>query len=135
MTWQDEMKTALIGRIITNGGLVRETATRQDYGGWREYGWDDATGDDAPALTTHMRACTVDLALSTWTDSDWEEFNGTFAEPPWVHRKGTDAIVYCGCGLVQGRHWRYAGPLAELIRAITAAPPGAAAAPPAPELE
>ena len=67
-----------------------------------------------------MRTCRVDLPRSSWTDSDWEEFSGSFAEPPWERRIGTDVLVFCRCGQVRGRRWRYTGTLAELIRAITA---------------
>jgi hypothetical protein len=127
MSWQDGMNEALIGYVISRGALVTESASQRSpgqriYGGWQEYAWDDATQDETPALTIHMRHCTADLARSSWQDSDWEDFNGTFAEPPWEQRSGTDAVVYCICGQVQGRRWRYTGGLAELIRAITAPP-------------
>lgn len=126
MSWQDGMKEALITYVISAGGLVTESASRQSsrqkiYGGWEEHGWDDATQDDTPALTVHMRRCSLDLARCSWENSDWLEFNGTFAEPPWEQRSGTDAVVYCACGQVQGRRWRYTGGLAALIRAITSA--------------
>jgi hypothetical protein len=45
--------------------------------------------------------------------------SGRPAEPAWQQRCGTDAVVYCACGQVQGCRWRYTGSLADLIRAIT----------------
>jgi hypothetical protein len=124
MNWQDGMKGALIAYVLRNGALVKESASqtssgRQDYGGWQEYGWDEGLQEDVPALTVHMRDCRVNLTRSSYEDTDWCEFSGTFAEPPWEHRAGTDVVVYCACGKVCGRRWRYTGGLANLIRAIT----------------
>lgn len=127
MIWQDELKQALVGYVIRHGGLVRESASRKSsrqhvYGDWQEYGWNDDTQDDTPALTVHMRSCTADLDRSSWEASDWLDFNGTLSDPPWEERSGTDAIVYCACGRVQGRRWRYTSGFANLIRAITELP-------------
>ena len=98
MSWLDGMKEALIGYVISHGALVKESASQRSsgqriYSGWQEDGWDDATQDETPALTIHMRHCAVDLARSCWEDSDWQDFNGTFAEPPWEQCSGTDAVV------------------------------------------
>lgn len=126
MSWQADLNEALIGYVIRAGGLVREDSSTQhshacSYG-WQEYGWDDDSQEDTPELTGHMRECAVDLNRSRWEDSDWSEFCGTFAEPPWEQRKGTDAVVWCACGRVQGRRWRYTGGLARLLQEITKEP-------------
>jgi hypothetical protein len=80
------------------------------------YGWQAV---DYMELREHMAACSPVYEASTWSDSEWTEFIGTF-DPP-EPRTGIDAVLTCRCGTVQGRTWRYTGGYADLIRAITEA--------------
>lgn len=78
------------------------------------YGW---MATDYAELRMHMAGCRPDYEASTWEDTNWIEWMGTFQEDEW--RQGIDLVLTCKCGLVQGRAWRYTGGYAELIRAIT----------------
>jgi hypothetical protein len=118
MSWREEMKAAMLREIAAGGGLVRE-----GDGGWRYGGWQDFTQEGGEYLTTtlsaHVAECGADVSKSTYTESEWTEFDGTFAEPPWGDHTGTDATIHCNCGKVAGRTWRYTGSIAALIEAIT----------------
>lgn len=118
---------ALYGYVLKHGGLVKEYAkkwhTHHDYGGWRDYGeLDWSKGGkllylpDSP--TDHMKSCGIDYSKSSYEDSEWESFNGTFAEPPWERETGLDVSLTCTCGKVS-RKWRHQGSYADLITAIT----------------
>jgi hypothetical protein len=98
---------AIVSTIAAWGSLVSPRAS--------EYGWH---GEDT-GEREHVRECGANPAASTWQDSEWTEFSGTFAEPPFQYRKGIDATVTCNCGLVEGERFRYTDGYAELIRAIT----------------
>lgn len=107
MTWQDDMLTALIGHLVANGDLVAEKRDRFE---WRDY---------APAPAEHLAACRPDLARSSYEDSMWTDWGGSFE--PDTTGTGMDVIVTCRCGQVTKRRWRYTeGGYAELLRAITA---------------
>lgn len=80
------------------------------------YGWQ---AEDLYVLRGHMEGCEPDYEASTWSDSEWTEWMGTFCEDE--RGTGIDAVVTCRCGTVQGRTWRYTGGYADLIRAITEA--------------
>ena len=51
--------------------------------------------DPADQPPAHIKACGINFRQSSYQDSDWSEFAGTFAEPPWEQRHGTDVIAYC----------------------------------------
>lgn len=123
MSWQDEMKAALLRQIVADGSLVQRGGGG-GYGGWQDFTrgehstprkWSYLTTE----LSAHVAECGIDMDKSTYVDSDWTEFAGTFAEPPWEDRKGTDATIYCNCGKVAGRTWRYTDSIAALIDGIT----------------
>jgi hypothetical protein len=78
------------------------------------YGWE---ARDYAELCMHMAGCRPDYAASTWDDSTWTEWMGTFE--PLDSRTGIDLVLTCACGTVRERRWRYTDGYAELIRAIT----------------
>lgn len=117
MSWQEEMKAAVVMYILNHGMLVKEgERERFSYSGWEDYGpgW---SGTDNAELREHVFEC--GMTSLAYDDSEWDEFDGTFAEPPWSTRKGIDATVTCTCTLVENRTWRYTGTMGDLLRAIT----------------
>lgn len=128
MSWKEELKEALILYVAQHGELVKESAVSSGWGRGQYSGFNDFSGNethraggqyDSITLAEHVTECTLDLGRSSYLDTDWYEFDGTFAEEPWGRRQGTDVVVYCTCGRVKGRHWRYTGGLADLIKAVT----------------
>jgi hypothetical protein len=114
MGWHEEMTQTIALYVVEHGALVREDCVRSDgrgsYSMWEDY------GEDAFA-SQHVAGCGI--RQCSYADKDWYEFDGTFAEPPWGLRHGTDVAVTCECGLIENRAWRYTGGLADLIKAVT----------------
>jgi hypothetical protein len=99
---------AIIDTITAQGTPVTTGGT--------QWGW---MSDDCYELREHMAGCSPVYETSTWSDSEWTEFVGTFE--PTERGTGIDLVLTCRCGTVQGRTWRYTGGYADLIRAITEA--------------
>jgi hypothetical protein len=122
--WQAGFHLALLGYIVRHGELVREDfKDYRSYGEWQEPGpWDpDYIRTGPHALAVHLReVCAIDTARSSYTDSEWTEFLGS--RDGWEKNAGLDAVIYCRCGLVKGRHWRYTDGYATLLRGITGTP-------------
>jgi hypothetical protein len=108
MSWKDEFQEAIIRFLVKESTPVGEGDTR--------WGW---IADDYQELGRHLETCSLHIPECSWADSDWTEFAGTFADPPWDERKGIDVKVTCSCGRVKGRTWRYRGSSGDLLRAIT----------------
>lgn len=142
--WQGRFRQAIISYLVENGGLVL-TSGGSRYGSWQDFGpamgWDHTCGstggttrcssrektcpycraprpDPADHPSEHIKTCGINFARSSYEDSEWSEFAGTFAEDPWPISHGIDAVVTCQCGKVAGRHWRYTGTHAELLNGI-----------------
>jgi len=118
--WQLGFHTALLDYIVRHGELVSERFENYSYGEWQERGpWkDDYSATEPHALAGHLRnVCGIDPARSGYTDSEWTEFEGS--RDGWSHLAGLDAVIYCRCGHVAGRHWRYTDGYATLLRGIT----------------
>jgi hypothetical protein len=83
-----------------------------------------ATQQAAPrSVEEHLAGdCAIDFERSSYEDSEWTDFAGTFADDPWPRYHGIDAIVWCRCGQVQGRRWRFTEGHATLLRGITGTP-------------
>lgn len=118
MRWQEEFKAALIDAIVIKGGKVKDSYDLSRYV-YSYSGWQDYSEDYRDTGAYHIATCAVDAARSTYDDSEWQEFQGTFAEEPWGRRTGIDAVVTCVCGKLDGVRYRYEGGLAELIKFIT----------------
>jgi len=147
--WQAQFHQAIIEFLVGHGSLAREdkdAGRRGYYGVWQDVtglglGWEhpcsgglttmcaqseetcEYCGTARPPLASrpenHLKTCGIDFARSSYDDSEWSQFAGTFADDPWPVSRGIDAIVVCSCGQVAGRHWRYTGTHAELLQAIT----------------
>lgn len=103
--WEAEFHRRTIAFLISKGQAV---SLRESLYGWASY---DRT------LDNHIRACRPAYDRCTWQDHQWTEFAGTFADDNRCN--GIEAVIYCSCGEIDGRHWRYEGSYADLISAIT----------------
>lgn len=121
--WQAGFHTALLDYIVRHGELVREDFSNYGYSDWQERGpWKpDYSGTGLHALAVHLLDdCAIDIERSSYTDSEWQEFEGSRAG--WGRYAGLDAVITCRCGHVAGRHWRYTEGYATLLRGITGTP-------------
>lgn len=110
MSWEEEFKRRVVTFLVRKGSLVSAHASG--------YGWmEEDTGEKE-----HVLECGIDLQASTWKDSTWSEFLGTFAEPGSRDCRGLDAVVTCKCTLVEGITWRYDGTHGDMLRVITEPP-------------
>jgi hypothetical protein len=108
--WKDEYRQASVAFIVKHGSPVETRPKHRSA-----YGW---LAKDSMDIREHLDGCSV--ASATVQESEWEEFNGTFAEPQWQERKGSDAVITCACGLLEGQPFRYDGTFAEMLNGILA---------------
>lgn len=107
---KEEINKKVIEFLVASGYPVKDDASI--------YGWMD---DDYLDICDHVKTCGLNLSNCSWVDSDWNEFVGTFAESPVEWKQGIDAVVSCNCYLLDGKHFRYTGSHADLIKGITEA--------------
>lgn len=107
--WREGYQRAMLVLMARRGAAVEEDRGRRSYGGWEDY---DAT----ELMRDHMRGCEPQLtASSTLCESQWEEFDGTFAEPPWSQRHGVDVYLSCTCGYVRDMRVRLASTVGQIM--------------------
>ena len=113
MTWQEELNKRIVDYILANGSPV-DISVRSLYYGWQ--------ARDREALYEHLRTCPLDYTKCTFTDDEWTEFAGTFAESD-NRCVGLGAAITCSCGEIAGRPWRmefgYGEGYAEMLKEIT----------------
>ena len=104
-TWKAEFKRHLIDVLVKNGSKIDDNASSF---GWQEY---DLHGKYKSMITNHG----IDYDKTTYTESSWSEFMGTFYEGD-TSVYGVDMNLVLGNGTVL--KWRYAGTVSELIQAV-----------------
>ena len=107
--WEAELHLRIIRVIVTHGSPVEEPSD------WTYYGWH---ARDWEALGQHLMRCEPDFPRCSWADDEWTEFAGTFADDH--HRAGLQALVWCRCGVISGRKWRFSESYADLLRSLSA---------------
>jgi hypothetical protein len=106
LTWQDEFHEALYEYIIEHG--FPRSANRR-YGTF--------TARNAIDLIEHMEGCPPSLKESSYGDTTWTEWGGTFGSD--YQKTGLEALITCECGIVYQQPWLYEDGYAELIKMIT----------------
>jgi hypothetical protein len=107
--WEAEFYRRIITFLAKQGSPV---SLEPSYYAWHAEDWQE--------LVVHLKTCLPDYPRCTFADLDWREFAGTFAEESASYRRGLEAVIYCSCGSIAGRHWRYEGSRGDLLNAITA---------------
>lgn len=124
-TWQQGMLRAVALYVFQNGQLTQKGITsglprRGDHGGfWEDFQDDWEIQPNRVGVTAHIRDCGPDVSKTSYEDSEWWVFDGTFAEPAFSRSTGLDLTSSCACGRVKERRWRYEGTMAALIKGIT----------------
>lgn len=114
--WQAQFHSALISYLVAHGTLVAQGPTEYSWKAYGKLGPGQGWGWD-PAVRHVEEDCAISFERSTFEDSEWTEWAGTFY--PDTHHEGIEAIVTCCCGQVQGRRWRFTEGHAALLRGIT----------------
>lgn len=104
--WEVEAHQKIVDFLLREGSPVGEMDTM--------YGW---MARDYAELDEHVKSCGLVYPECKWDDADWTEWGGTFHDD--IPRRGLEVKVYCQCGEVAGRTWRYTGTHGDLLRAIT----------------
>lgn len=108
--WRAEMKHHMIDVLVRMGSPVREDASIY---GWEEYEWGEHGGTET--RRAHVARVGIDYAATTYVESCWDEFMGTFYEGDTrVYGVDLHLVLLDGTRL----HWRYSGSLSNLITAV-----------------
>jgi hypothetical protein len=110
-TWKIGFTRALIDAIVREGGVVRKDGG-SFYGGWQDY-------EVTPDVRAEIERVGIDYAKTTWTESEWHEFMGTFYEGD-TRCVGIDAEVSLKSSRKGGRGYtfRWQGSVSDLIIAV-----------------
>lgn len=110
--WKAGLKRAVIDAIVSKGLRVRDDPSLY---GWGMYEYDEKY--DVTNATGHriLTANLIDYEKSTWDESSWHQFNGTFNDEDDT-RRGVDASIVCVDGTVYP--WRWECRLGEMILAV-----------------
>lgn len=110
--WKTEMKRAMIDALIKLGSPVRDDPSIY---GWQIYEWDEHRGRGIETRSQRVARIGVDYAATSYQESCWDEFQGTFYEGDTrVYGVDLDLALLDGTRL----KWRYAGNLSELMTEI-----------------
>ena len=102
--WKIEFHKALVDALVEGGSLICDNA---DIYGWRDY-------DGTRNARQYIEHVGIDYAKTTYDDSTWDEFQGTFTDNRTV--VGTDVDVVLNDG--ERLKFRYVGTLSSLIQAV-----------------
>jgi hypothetical protein len=103
--WKKEFKRHLIDVLVKEGGKIDDKASAFS---WQEY---DFHGKYKSMISNHG----IDYDKTTYTESSWYEFMGTFYEGD-TSVYGVDMNLVLGNGTVL--KWRYAGTVSDLTQAV-----------------
>lgn len=112
-SWLAGYRKALLGYVVDNGSVLNMKARRSVYTGWTDY------TPEGLRKAAHIRGCRPDPEKSGQVeDSQWSEFDGTFADPPWEQHYGVDASVTCLCGHEKDVPFRLERSLGQIIQGV-----------------
>ena len=106
-SWKAPFRRALIRALVKHGSPVDPTP--------RTYGW---IARDWPAIGEAVTREGIDYDKTTYDDSEWWEFAGSFAEPHEGDRRGIDAVIVTLAG--NSFRYRFSGTPGELIGYVLA---------------
>lgn len=106
MSWKDEYHEAVIMAIVRNGSPLGKDASI--------YGW-HAWEKDYLAIVAMIKRRGIDFKKSTFNDSYWYEFAGTFAEED-NRIQGIEANIVLKGGI--SYTYRWSGSFSELLTAV-----------------
>ncbi len=110
-SWQQEFHRRMIAALMAEGNPVAQGDDRDLFYGGFAYDWQE--------LTEHFASCGVNYDETSFTEGNWREFAGTFADPGDENRSGIVLTATCNCGKYSGRRWRYENSYGNLLRRLT----------------
>ena len=102
--WRAEFRIALIDEVVRSGTPV---SSQPSYYGWMDHSYSEKRDQ--------VKATGIDYAATTWEESYWDEFMGTFYEGD-TRVYGIDLKLVLKDGTEF--HWRYSGSGGNLIMAL-----------------
>lgn len=112
--WKAGFKQAMVKALVDGGQPVRD---RPDIYGWQNYEPAAMGRRGRHPLRIMIEQVGIDFDVTTYRESVWDEFMGTFYEGDTrVYGTDMDLVLLDGTRL----HWRYAGTLSALISAVLA---------------
>lgn len=113
--WRAEMKRHMIDVLVRTGAPVRDDPSIY---GWQVYEWDEQWASRRKGTETRKQRVErvgIDYVATTYVESCWDEFMGTFYEGDTrVYGVDLHLVLLDGTRL----HWRYSGSLSDLITAV-----------------
>lgn len=107
--WRAGFKRALIDVLVQNGQLLKSDPYQ------RTYGWADYSAQGQRTQKRIRNGADIDYEASTWEESSWEEFMGTFYEGD-TRVKGIDLRLVLKTK--EEFNWRWSGSVGELIQQV-----------------
>lgn len=108
--WRVGFKKALINVLVQNGRLLKSDSYD------RTYGWEADHTKEGRAIQERIKSTDeIDYEATTWEESSWHEFMGTFYEGD-TRVKGIDLRIVLKTK--EEFDWRWSGSVAELIHQV-----------------
>lgn len=114
--WKVGFTRALIDAIVREGMPVKDDKAAYSSMSWED--WENATD-----IRREVQRVGVDYTKTTWTESSWDEFMGTFYQGD-TRCHGVDAQVFLKSSRKGGRSYtfRWKGTTSDLILAVVRDP-------------
>lgn len=107
--WRIGFKKALIDALIRGGNLLNDDPYQQTYG------WEGDYTKDGQAKIKIIHNGDIDYEATTWEESTWHEFMGTFYEGD-TRVKGIDLRIVMKTK--EEFNWRWQGSVGDLIQQV-----------------
>lgn len=109
--WKTGYRKAVALLLARYGYVVRTSPATSRWDGPFDY-------SRMSEMHLHAAHCEGWATTGEFDDFEWDEFAGTFAEPPWEIKRALGARLSCGCGEFADVRVVFRGTLSELIHAV-----------------
>lgn len=107
--WRLGFKKAFIDVLLRDGHLLKDSESD------RTYGWEADYTREGQAKIRQISTGEIDYEATTWEESTWHEFMGTFYEGD-TRVKGIDLRIVLKTK--EEFDWRWSGSVGDLITAV-----------------
>ena len=111
--WREGYRKAVFALALRKGTAVTSGRGYRTYSSWGDF-------VRTASIKEHLKNCALDMAKTSLVESAWEEFDGTFANPPWSEKHGMDVVGECVCGVLDDIHLRVTSSISDILNALLA---------------